>query len=488
MTKKIGKKGLIIILGGILTLLIVPGIAAGALVQGQTLQNGTLWITTYQTPTGTQYPQPFDSFHANNLVIEIYSPLTNVQNASITVKSYTASDNLTEYENQSFIILPRQVQSISVEIPKSPNWQLISLTWDNDTVSYYVQTYSPAQFPFGNSILGMLALIGIVMLAFTALNIALTKGILNKTKYFPKLSQRAWLALIILTGIVIYTITTEYYYSLTGQDWEIWLIPLWFFNFLMILSAWTDNSELTLFLHIHETQGHDLETGLYVVRTAKMSEKELSKYHLPNPAEEEYIDSRSYVDFAKRLIGHRIPILMDSAEHPDQMHNVQSKEPSTKRKRKPWAMRDRKGKEHPFSKAYLIDPKSPSPQITTISEPRGKNRKGEEKSRTLTVLQSHLNGKHMIEAEYFLSDYTTASESGKEIHRLSLDLANNQSQLNTKAYGFQKELIDQLFKIQDMRSEPTNGNIRTNPVLEREQTAPKPETPTLPEKKEEEKK
>ncbi len=64
MTKKIGKKGLMIILGGILTLLIVPGIAAGALVQGQTLQNGTLWITTYQTPTGTQYPQPFDSFHA----------------------------------------------------------------------------------------------------------------------------------------------------------------------------------------------------------------------------------------------------------------------------------------------------------------------------------------------------------------------------------------------------------------------------------------
>lgn len=453
-------------------------ITSFTLVQGQSLQNGTLFIVSYNTPTGQEYPQPFQPIHANNLTLEVYSPLTNVQTAHIHIKSYIKSENETRYLNQTFTILPRELVQISVLLPKSSHWQEITLTWDNVSVVYMIHTYEPAVFPFGNNPLGMLALIGIIMLMFTGLNIGITKAVLERSKYFPKLSQRMWLAVLVLTGLILYSLITSYYYDLTGTDWEIWLIPLWFFNFLMILNAWKSNSEETLLIHIRGTTSKDLETGLYAIRTATLSEKEKGKYNIANITEE-YIDSRSYLDFIKRLLGFHIPINMEVQEYPDELEQVKSLEPhrQTKRTGKPWVLKDRKGKEHPFSKAYLIDPKQPAPALEKIQENRGTDKKGNERTRKTLVLRSHLNGKHMKEAEYFLSDYTTASESGKEIHRLSLDLAENQSALNIKAYDFNKEVIDQIFEIQ--KHKRTNGiqTIRTNPILERELNKTEEETP-----------
>lgn len=280
-------------------------ISSFTLVQGQSLQNGTLFIVSYNTPAGQEYPQPFQPIHANNLTLEVYSPLTTVQTAHIHIKSYIKSENETRNLNQTFTILPRELVQISVLLPKSSHWQEITLTWDNVSVVYMIHTYEPAVFPFGNNPLGMLALIGIIMLMFTGINIGITKATLERSKYFPKLSQRMWLAVLVLTGIILYSLITSYYYDLTGNDWEIWLIPLWFFNFLMILNAWKSNSEETLLIHIRGTTSKDLETGLYAIRTATLSEKERGKYNIPNISEE-YIDNRSYLDFLKRLLGFHI--------------------------------------------------------------------------------------------------------------------------------------------------------------------------------------
>lgn len=460
-------------------LIVLPAIATAGLVQGQSLPNGTLFITSYQTPLGTQYPQPFDSFHANNLSLTVYSPFNTTQTANIHVKSQTLIGTtkndtqkfLTVYENQTFTIEPRRLQQIDLLIPKNTQKQTVTMTWDNVSVTYYIQTYQPAVFPFGNNPLGLLALVGILMLAFTGINIGITKVILQRAKYFPKLSQRAWLGLIVLSGIIIYGIIDSYYYDLTGQDWAVWLIPLWFFNLLMVLNAWSDGTEETLLLHIHETRGHDLETGLYSIRTAKLTEKETGKQPKENQEkiEEEYIDNRSYVDFVKRLFNRHIPILMEASEHPDEMENVEARKPLPERRKKPWKMVDRKGKEHPFSKAYLIDPLSMPPIITEIETPTQKLRKdGTPKTKKSPVLLSHLNGKHMKEAEYFLSNYVTASESGKEIHRLSLDLATNQAELNTKAYAFQKELIDKIYEIRGFKTNKTDGKVQERQQPEKE--------------------
>lgn len=150
---------LIIGISLVLITLMGSGIASANLIQGQVNSNGTLWIISYQTPTGTQYPQPFNDFHANNLSLLIYSPLAGVSNANITVKSFNPSRNTTEYENQSFTVMPRKVQTFDLLIPPSPDKQQISITYDNNTVIYFIQTFQPVQFPFGNSPLGLLALI-----------------------------------------------------------------------------------------------------------------------------------------------------------------------------------------------------------------------------------------------------------------------------------------------------------------------------------------
>ena len=451
----------------VLITLMGTGIASANLVQGQVNPNGTLWIISYQTPTGTEYPQPFNNFHANNLSLLIYSPLAVVSNASITVKSFNPTTNTTEYENQSFTVMPRKVQTFDLLIPPSTMKQEISITYDNNTVVYYIQTFQPVQFPFGNSPLGLLALVGILMLTFTALNIGLTQIILNKAKYFPKLSQRAWIGLIVITGLIIYNIATQYYYDLTGEDWAIWLIPLWFFNLLMILSAWKGKDQDELYIHIRESKGKDLETGIYAIKTAPMNAKEESKYNDLIQSGKEYIDNRSYTDFIRRLAGKHIIITMDTPENPDQMQNPRSErirkitneEKEEKiREKKPWKMIDRPNKERPFSEAYLLDPKSEPPKIQKIPIPEKPMQEGEKRSRwhrerKAYALQTHLNGKHMQEAEYFLSNYITASESGKEIHRLNKELATNQSELNTKAYKFQHEVIDYIFDLTHKRQQ-----------------------------------
>ena len=438
----------------VLITLMGTGIASANLVQGQVNSNGTLWIISYQTPTGTHYPQPFNDFHANNLSLLIYSPLAGVSNANITVKSFNPTTNTTEYENQSFTVMPRKVQTFDLLIPPANSQQKISITYDNNTVIYLIQTFQPVQFPFGNSPLGLLALVGILMLTFTAINIGLTQIILNKAKYFPKLSQRAWIGLLVITGLIIYNIATQYYYDLTGQDWAIWLIPLWLFNLLMILSSWKGKDQDELLIHIHESTGKDIETGIYIIKTAPLDIQE-EKPNLIHSGKE-YIDARSYLDFLKRLLGKHIYVIWDIAENPDTMQNISSRQPA--RQRGFWTLKDRPNKQRPFAEGYLIDPKSEAPKIQKIPIPEEPPKEGDKpkkwnRTKHITALMSRLNGKHMQEAEYFLSNYITASESGKEIHRLNKELAINQSELNTKAYKFQHEVIDYIFDLTHKRQQ-----------------------------------
>ncbi len=456
-------------------LLLIPAASASPqLLQGEVLPNGTLWIVSYQTPTGSEFPQPFQYFHANNLSITVYSPLNTTQNAIIHVESTTTKENgknasqETVWENQTFQIPPRQVTTINLEIPQLQEKQLIQITWDNVSTSYYIQTFHPVKFPFGNNPLGLLALVGIIMLVFTAINVGITKAIINRTKHFPPLSQRAWGALIILTGIVVYTIATQDYYNLTGSDWTIWLIPLWLFNLLMILSSWTSQAQEEIYLHIRETKGNDIETGIYPIHTAPLTAKEKAKYNIPNLEGKEYIDYRSYTDWLKRLMGIHIPIVMETPELPDQMRNVKSLQPKEKGKR--WHMLDRPSKEHPFAEATLLDPKMPEPEIKDIltsktanSEEEQERTKRRRRERKTKVLYSHLNGKHMQEAEYFLADYIEASERGKKIHDLSKSLAEAQAERDINSYNFQRELLDYLFETQEMRHAYRNYEPRYNP-------------------------
>ena len=464
MNKKMKSwKLLTIILIGLISITIATGTAQGHLVQGQVNQNGTLWFISYQTPSGTQYPSPFDSFHANNLTLTVYSPLTSVQTAHISVVG--KQGNTTRYLNQTFTILPHQVQSEQLRIPAVQGQQLISIEWDNNTVSYYISTYQPAQFPFGNNPLGLLALVGIVMLLFTGVNIGITHLLLERAKYFPKLSQRVWLGILVLTGLVIYTITSQYYYDLTGNDWAISLLPLWMFNLLMILSAWQGKDQQELYLHVHRNAGNDVETGIYAIRTAPMSEDEKGKYPGVNHSGKEYLDNRSYLDFIKRLFGAHIPILMENEESPDNMRNVKVLSTS---KRALWKMKDKPSKNHPFTEAYLLDPQSKPPSIERV-QGEITTKHGKEHTHKYKALISRLNGVHMREAEEFLAGYLAASESGKKIHDLNQKLAKNQSELSIKAYDFQTETITNLIDSIGMHAEydkppetPESKNMETS--------------------------
>ena len=57
------------------------------LVQGNINPNGILWIVSYSTPQGSHYLTPFESIHANNLSLTVYSPLSNSITNNITVLS-----------------------------------------------------------------------------------------------------------------------------------------------------------------------------------------------------------------------------------------------------------------------------------------------------------------------------------------------------------------------------------------------------------------
>lgn len=463
------------------------GISPDNLVQGQVNSNGILWIVEYSTPTGEHYPQAFQYFHVNNLTLQIYSPLSTQTTSNITVLSYipitgkNGTQEITdpEYLNQSITTTPRTVITYDLKIPQTPGKREVSITWGNNTVSYFISTYHPVSLPFSNDPLGIVALIGITMLIFTALNLAITKIIIDKTKYFPPLSQRIWGAIIVITLIITYQYIERDYYTLTGSNWALLFIPLFVFDLLEILSVYPGKAEENLLIHIKDTAGHDVETGLYSIKTAIMNEKEKEKYPNLNLWGKEYINERSYSDWFKRLLGIQIPIIMEVPEMPDVMDGVKGKSPGyseeivetpreeiaretetqpgnparSKRGKRPektrkghiWKMKDRVNREHPFTEAVLINPEKPSPAIV-ILEIKYTDAKGKERTKKIRILKSYLDGKHLKEAEYFLANFITASESGFEIHRLSRENAHLKAQAGAEAYRYQKELFNEIYK------------------------------------------
>ena len=426
------------------------------LVQGNVNPNGILWIVSYSTPQGSHYLQPFQSIHANNLSLTVYSPLSSSITNNITVLSFipqtithngTTTTQITnpEYLNQSITVNPRTVMTLDLKIPQTPGKREISITWDNTTVSYFIQTYKAAIMPFSDNPIALIGIIGIVMLIFTGISLGITKTIINKAKYFPPISQRIWGLLIMITLIGTYEIITTYYYDMTGTNWGLIFIPLFLFDLLEVLSVYPSKTELDAMIQIRDTQGKYIETGIYSIRVSNLDESDKKKYSkIGNLWGKEYIEERSYIDFLKRLIGIRTPMRMEVPENPDLLENVKSLKPDKKEGRKhgPWKMKDRASKEHPFSEAVLINPQKEPPTLKYIEIETGKSDKeGKAKTKKTLILDSSLDGKHMKEAVIFLTDYIAASEAGFVIHGLMKENAMLKATIESKAYRFRQEMV-----------------------------------------------
>ena len=471
------------------------------LVQGNVNPNGILWIVSYSTPQGSHYLTPFESIHANNLSLTVYSPLSHSSTNNITVLSFipitqtrngTTTTQITdpEYDNQSITATPRTVMSFDLHIPQTSGKREVSITWDNTTVSYFITTYKAAILPFNDNPLALVGIIGIVMLIFTGVSLGISKAIIERAKYFPPISQRIWGLLIMITLISTYELVETYYYDMTGTNWGLIFIPLFLFDLLEVLSVFPSKTELDELIQIRDTSANEIETGLYSIRTATMSESEKTRYNqIENQWGKEYIEERSYKDFVKRLFNIRIPIRMEVPEQPDKLENVKSLKPGKvqyqgkrlikhpfsefiiysekgkQKKRKYWTMKDRPSKEHPFTEAVLINPLKPPPALTYIEVPTGKkDKEGLPKTKKVMILNSFMDGRHMQEATDFISQYVGSSEAGFVIHRLMKQNALLKAEMEAKSYSFNEEIIGDMFqgiqsgKRQEQRKEDKTGD------------------------------
>lgn len=275
-----------------------------------------------------------------------------------------------------------------------------------------------------------------------------------------------------ITLIGTYEIITTYYYDMTGQNWALIFIPLFLFDLLEVLSVYPSKTELDELIQIRDTSANEIETGLYSIRTATMSESEKTRYNqIENQWGKEYIEERSYKDFVKRLFNIRIPIRMEVPEQPDKLENVKSLKPGKvqyqgkrlikhpftefiiysekgkQKKRKYWTMKDRPSKEHPFTEAVLINPLKPPPALTYIEVPTGKkDKEGLPKTRKVMILNSFMDGRHMQEATDFISQYVGSSEAGFVIHRLTKQNALLKAEMSQKGYNIRDEIYDDIWQ------------------------------------------
>ena len=387
--------------------------ASNGIIQMHNAGNGYFFMLGFTTPSSSTptWISDGDQIHTNALEIYVF----NTQQPTETQFNVSMEwNNSTQHQAWKAQANYQQMQLTTIQTPSFSDMTTVNLTIGNDTMQIGLQSIPTASIPFYDTgAQGFLMFLGIVLTAATIAGIGIAGAILKRTKYFPPLSQRAWIALIVFGGIGMYTLYSQYYYLTPTIPWPYLILPFVVIICLIVLDSYPSETKDTLLIQMKDEPGKgEITTGIWSIKTAACKE-----WAIPSETNEyrhsgmQYIDARSYRHFLMRLFGQNIDLAWNQGEYPAAMP-----EPSTRRIQ--WKMKDRKDKEHPYEEGYLLSPNA-TPTLKRIERhPEARIWKGKH-----TILHIPMSGKHMQLVHEFLADYTSMVQAGASIMNLTKENA-----------------------------------------------------------------
>jgi len=456
-----------------------------SIIQGKVSNNGILFFVLDKQPLTNNYNIIQDNtiIHDPNMEIYIYNPNKNTT-VKFTIEEYQINKsglpiNLTE-QNKTFLVPTDQITQEYISIQLTAQEEYIDLGINGtfySTMEEYIKT--PA-IPFYEQ--GEIAYLGFIMIMsgitiIIAFGTAL--GLLKKAKYFPPIRLIYILIIGIFAGIAGETIITSNYYEIIETRWEYYFIPLYTFFLLLFLSNIPTKIQKGLLLRFMSDRGNnEIRTQYMIIHTSEMEliEKENMRH-----SGMEYINSRSYTDFIKRLIGVHIPIYFSQGELPSEIEEPEKITTKTLKFKLKNTFKFRNMKRNPndFDYGYLLDGNA-NPEIKTIKKDEIKNeipeitspetqQTQEKKKREIfkkikkyKILYIPISGHHSKLMEEFLAGLNETEIKGKRIDDLTLQNAQLQAEIEAKTYFSKTDIIKEMAKEMNSTPKETNKEVKEN--------------------------
>jgi len=456
---------------------------AASIIQGKVSPNGILFFVLENEPLTTNYNivQPNVVMHDPNLEIYIYNPNRNAT-VKFTIEEYELNasglpSNIT-YQNKTFLAPTDQIVQELTTIQLTPGEEYIDLGINGTFYNTMEQYETTPPIPFYEQ--GEITYLGFIMIVsgITILAaFATALGLLSRAKYFPPIRLIYILIIGVFAGIAGEAIITTNYYQIIQTKWEYYFIPLYIFFLLLFLSNIPTKIQKGLLLRFMSDRGNnEIRTQYMIIHTSDM---ELLEQKNMRHSGMEYINSRSYADFLKRLIGIHTPIYFSAGELPAEIEKPEriTHKSLTFRLKNTFKFRNMKKEPNDFDFGYLLDAAS-NPEITTIKKDQIKNeipeittpatQENQEKKkkeifhrmRKYRILHIPISGHHSKLMEQFLAGLNETEIKGRRIDELTLQNAQLQAQIQAKTYYSKTDIVKEVGKQMNSAPKETSTGVR----------------------------
>jgi len=460
-----------------------------SLIEGKVSANGILFFVLEKEPLANTYNvvQGNAIIHDPNLEIYIYNPNKNA-NVKFVIEEYQLNrsglpSNVT-YQNKTFLAPTDQIVQDFTTIQLTSGQEYIDLGINGTYYSAAEQYVNLPVIPFYEQ--GEIAYLSFIMI-MSGITITISfgsaLGLLRRGKYFPPIRIIYILILGIITAIIGETIITTNYYEIIKTEWEYYFIPLYAFFLLLFLSYIPTKIQKGLLLRFMSDRGNnEIRTQYMIIHTSEM---ELVEQQNMRHSGMEYINSRSYTDFLKRLVGIHIPIYFSEGELPAEIEKPERITTKTLKFHLKSAFKFKNMKKDPndFDYGYLLDSKA-NPEITTIkknetkdeipqitsseAEKKKEDKKGKpfRRIRKYKVLHIGISGHHSKLMEEFLAGLNETELRGKRIDELTLKNAQLQAEIEAKTFFSKTDIIKEMSKQMNSASTETGSKETSTEVKE----------------------
>jgi len=474
----------IIMLSLFITLAPVSSASTPTLIQGKVAQDGVLFFVLEKQPASNNYAvvQENEVLHDPNFELFVYNP-SNTPTITVIAEEYTIStsgmpSNITR-QNTTFNVPQDQMIEEQFTISLTQEKKFIDIGINGTYYSSQEQLITIPSVPFyATGELPYLAFIMTMSGLVIALSFTSALALLRRGKYFPPIKLVYVLVIAALTAIAGEGLITSDYYQIIQTRWEFYFIPLYALFLLIFLSNIPNKTQKGLLLRFLTDRGNgEIKTQFQVIHT---SEIELLELEGMRHSGMELINSRSYVDFVKRLFGVHIPIYFAQGELPSE---IEKPERLRLQKTLQFALkntfrfRNLKKEASDFDFGYLLD-RNANPEVLKIEADKIQNeipaikegeteqtRKKREIFRRIKryrILKIPISGHHSKLMEEFLAGLSETEIKGKRIDELTLENAQLKAEIQSKTYYSQTNIIETMADQLTLSEEKSTASTEVN--------------------------
>jgi len=455
---------LFVMLSLFLMLVPVANASTPTIIQGKVAQDGVLFFVLERQPASNNYEvvQQNEVLHDPDFELFIYNP-DNVSKITVVSEEYMINSaglpsNITK-QNTTFEVPRDQMVEERLTVSLTENKEFIDIGINGTYYSSQEQFVAIPSVPFYET--GELPYLVFIMV-MSAVSIALSFGsalaLLRRGKYFPPVKLVYVLVVAGLTAIAGEGLITSDYYQIIQTRWEYYFFPLYALFLLIFLSNIPSRTQKGLLLRFLSDRGNgEIRTQFQVIHT---SEIELLELEGMRHSGMELINSRSYVDFLKRLIGIHVPIYFEQGELPSEIESperLRIQKTLQFKLKNTFRFMNLKREASDFDFGYLLDQHS-NPEVINIErnqikseipivkegdgEQAKKKREVFRRVKRYRILKIPISGHHSKLMEEFLAGLSETEVKGRRIDELTLENAQLKAEIQSKTYYSQTDIIE----------------------------------------------